>query len=224
MILIFNTIIDPKAKENFTNTIAKRITLGKQYKVIHVEEEIPDLTKYTHLLISGSELSASGGSDWDEKIILVIKNFLQQKKPILGICHGHQMLARAIAGAGVCRKAAEPEFGWKKMQITSNPLFDGISDPVFLESRYDEVTDLPDEFKIIARNNSTAIQAFQYKDLPVWGVQFHPEMEYEDGSKIVEDHLDRNTGDREFFQDQLAEKTLIGQNFLIFQNFLKYSK
>jgi len=222
MILIFNTIIDLRARDHFSRVIADRITGGKPFKIIYLSDKNPDPLEYTHLIISGSELSAADGSEWDDKIISVIRSFLDFNKPILGICHGHQMLARAIAGKDVCRKAEEPEFGWKRMRIKNNPLFKGLSDPVFLESRYDQVFDFPDEFNIIASNDKAEIQAFQFKDLPVWGVQFHPEMIYHDGSRMLLNHLSQNTQDREFFISDLGSKEQLKQNLLIFNNFLTY--
>ncbi len=43
MFLIFNTIIDIKARDNFTNVIAPRIIFGHKYKVIALEDKIPDI-------------------------------------------------------------------------------------------------------------------------------------------------------------------------------------
>jgi len=223
MILIFNTIVNEKARDHFSNTIAYRITFGKPYRIIFLEDELPDPKEFSHLLISGSELSAAMGSEWDDKIISVIRSFLDNGKPILAICHGHQMLVRAIAGNRVCRRSEEPEFGWKKLIITDNPLFEGITEPVFLESRYDEVCDLPEEFNIIACNNKTEVQAFQYKDLQVWGVQFHPEMLLREGNEMLERHLTQNPQDRKYLGNEINEPEKVKDNLHIFLNFLKIS-
>ena len=220
MILIFNTIINSIARDNFTHVIAPLITFGRKYQVITLDDELPELSQFNRLLITGSELSASQGSEWDEIIISIIKYFVKNEKPILGICHGHQMIARALAGNGVCRRADIPEFGWKKIQIEDNSLFKGISNPVFLESHYDEVYNLPEEFNIIAANSDCAVQAFQYKNLPIWGIQFHPEMQFDNGSKMVQNHLAENLQDNKFYKDELENKAQIDQNFKIFNNFI----
>jgi GMP synthase (glutamine-hydrolysing) len=219
MILIFNTILAEKARTYFTQTIAPRITLGRPYQVVHLEEDIPLRSKFTHLILSGSELSAAKGSAWDDKIIAVIRSFLQDNKPLLGICHGHQILARTIAGDQTCRRAVQPEFGWKKMELKQNPLFTGISEPVFLESRYDEVCDLPAEFEVIASNKSATVQAFQYERKPVWGVQFHPEMLLQDGTEMVERHLRENPQDRKYWVNELQNPEQVVQSLNIFRNF-----
>ncbi len=228
MLLAFNTIITEKYKTGFDEKTLPLIMNGFPYEIVHLDDEkLNDFkvdenvfSKYSHLLVTGSSLSASQGSEFDEIIIKVIQYFIKIQKPILGICHGHQMLARALAGDAACRKAKTPEFGWKKMQIKENPLFKGITNPVFLESHYDEVCNLPDDFQIIATNNDCETQAFQYKDLPVWGVQFHPEMQFENGSEMVKNHLLEFPKDKQYYKNELDNKEQIEQNFLIFKNFL----
>jgi len=228
MLLAFNTIITEKYKIGFDEKTLPFIMDGFPYEIVHLgdarlndfEKNENVFSKYSHLLLSGSSLSASQGSEFDEIIIRVIQYFIKIQKPIMGICHGHQMIARAIIGSLACRKAKTPEFGWKGMQIKDNPLFKGISNPVFLESHYDEVCNLPDEFKIIATNNNCKIQAFQYENLPVWGVQFHPEMQFENGTEMVRTHIEEFPNDKEFYKNELDIEAQIKQNFLIFENFI----
>lgn len=229
MLLVFNTIVTKKYKLAFDERTILTIFNNTPYKIVHLEDDILEqfredenvFSEYSHLLISGSSLSASQGSEFDQIIMKVIRYFLETDKAILGICHGHQMIARAIMGNSACRKTRIPEFGWKKMQIETNPLFAGITDPVFLESHYDEVCNLRDDFKIIAANSDCEVQAFQYKNLPVWGVQFHPEMWWENGSEMVADHLDDNPQDKQFYKNEITNKAQIEQNFKIFTNFIE---
>ena len=220
MLLILNTILDLKARDNFTNIIAPRISFDRKYFVFNLEYVIPDLDKFTHLIITGSELSASQGSEWDEKIFKVINHFLKNDKSILGICHGHQMLARAIAGNSVCRRSVKPEFGWKKIKLTKNRIFENVKQPIFLESRYDEVFDLDERFEIIASNDQLEVQAFQLKNRSVWGFQFHPEMLWEDGNAMIESHLQAHPDERKFSKNEMQDKKLIEANLNIFLNFL----
>lgn len=221
-ILIFNTIIDEKSSRYFSDVIARRISFGIKYQITTLGDPLPDSAEFTHLLLTGSELSAAEGSKWDEQIFFMIKKFLHSKKPILGICHGHQMLARAISQTQVCRRSFHPEFGWKKMEIINNPLFLGVTQPIFLESRYDEVSALDDNFEIIAGNDQLPIQAFQWKKKPVWGVQFHPEMLWEEGNDMLEKHFQKNPYDRKFWKNEMSDSQLIKDNLRIFWNFLSF--
>jgi GMP synthase (glutamine-hydrolysing) len=220
MLLIFNTIIDEKARRNFTEHIAERITFGYEYDVITLEDDLPDFSKYSQLLLSGSELSASKGSKWDAKIMEVIRIFIKGNKAILGICHGHQMLARTIAGDAVCKQCAQPEYGWNLMNIAKNRIFENVPQPIFIQSHYDEIYNLDDRFEIIAWNDLLPIQAFQLKNRPVWGLQFHPEMLWEDGNKMIENHLQQHPKERKYWKNEMKDIDLIPTNLNIFRNFL----
>lgn len=105
------------------------------------------------------------------------------------------------------------------MKITNNRLFKNVSQPIFLESRYDEVCLLDDRFEIIASNDQLAIQAFQMKSKPVFGVQFHPEMIWKDGSNILENHFLAHPDDRIFYKNEMANLAHINDNLNIFRNF-----
>lgn len=220
MLLIYNTIKSCKARDYFDQLARTRLFPEIEYTTIHLGDIPTKHESYTHLLLTGSELSASIGSEYDADIFGVISQFVKAKKHILGICHGHQMLARYLAGDQSCRRALVPEFGFKKMKITGDELFEGIQNPVFLESRYDEVIDLPTDFKIIAANETDAVQGFRYKDLPFWGVQFHPEFLFEDGNSMLQEHLSENPHDKKFYRNDLKDIDELEQNRKIFTNFL----
>ncbi len=223
-LLAFNTILTEKYKKDFDKDVIEKITKGFPYKILHLENEIEKnfnyLSRFSHLLITGSSLSAAAGSEFDEIIFRVIRSFLEKEKPILGICYGHQMIARAILGDLACRKTKKPEFGWYQVKISKNQLFANIEKPIFLESHYDEVCNLTDDFQIIATNENCEIQAFQYRELPVWGTQFHPEMNWQNGTEMVREHLAKNPKDKQFFSKTETSEERIAENFLIFENFL----
>jgi len=222
MLLIFNTIVSDEAREYFDKIACERLFPGVEYDTIYLDSQPKDLKNYSHLLLSGSELSASQGSEYDAGIFRVIERFIKAQKPVLGVCHGHQMLARYLAGDKYCRRAVPPEFGFKSMKITDDELFAGIQNPIFLESRYDEVFDLPPEFKIIAANETVAVQGFRYKNLPVWGIQFHPEFLYEDGEDMLQKHLTENPQDKIYYRNDLIDKMHLEQNLRIFTNFINF--
>ncbi|MCF7911577.1 MAG: gamma-glutamyl-gamma-aminobutyrate hydrolase family protein [Candidatus Cloacimonetes bacterium] len=219
MLLIYNTIHATEPRDYFDQIAQTRLFPDSKFATIYLGSKLADCQKYTHLLLTGSELSASQGSKYDTGILAVIAEFVQARKPVLGICHGHQMLARYLAGDEYCRRAIVPEFGFKKMQITDDILFTGIQNPIFLESRYDEVFDLPSDFGIIAANETEAVQGFRYLDLPVWGIQFHPEFLFEDGDTMLQKHLNQNPADRQYYRNDLRNADELQQNLKIFTNF-----
>ena len=227
MILIFNTNSDEKAINSFDKDVCPSIVRDRKFETIRVKDNQlneyinnPSLMKkFSHLLLTGSAFSASQGSKYDSQIISIIRYFVDMNKAILGICHGHQMIARTIIGDKGCRRAINPELSWKKIDIKKNELFNGIENPTFLESHYDEVCNLSDDFTIIGKNKNCEVQAFQYKDRPIWGVQFHPEMHFENGNEMIDSHLKENPQDLPFYENELENRELITQNQLVFENF-----
>jgi anthranilate synthase/aminodeoxychorismate synthase-like glutamine amidotransferase len=101
------------------------------------------------------------------------------RSPILGVCLGHQGMAHHYGGTVI----QAPEIVHGKMStiklVAKSPLFVGI-DQSFDAMRYHSLVaaeeDFPDCLEITAREaNKGLIMALQHKNLPVYGVQFHPE-------------------------------------------------
>ena len=111
--------------------------------------------------------------------------------PILGICAGHQFMARFFGGKVEPSKV--PEFG--KIELTllkeKDVLFEGVSKKsIVWESHNDEVTVLPKDFEILGESESCKIQAMHHKEKPLYGLQFHPEVEHtEYGEQIFKNFV-----------------------------------
>jgi GMP synthase (glutamine-hydrolysing) len=97
--------------------------------------------------------------------------------PIMGICAGHQFMARFFGGEAKPSKI--PEFG--KIELTvieKNDLFEDVPEKsVVWESHNDEVTKLPKDFINLAESENCKIQAMKHKNKPFYGLQFHPEVD-----------------------------------------------
>jgi len=98
--------------------------------------------------------------------------------PILGICAGHQYMARFFGG--VVKPSKLPEFG--KIELTiikANELFTDVPEKsVVWESHNDEVEKIPDDFFLLANSENCKTQAMKHKEKPFYGLQFHPEVEH----------------------------------------------
>lgn len=106
--------------------------------------------------------------------------------PILGICAGHQFMARHFGGE--VKPSDTPEFGKVEILIDQrdSALFEGIPEKsVAWESHNDEVTKLPRDFIRTAHSENCAIQAMQHTDKPLFGLQFHPEVEHTEFGKEI---------------------------------------
>jgi GMP synthase-like glutamine amidotransferase len=178
MILVVNCLVEKAFVADFNRVLSRDLEeLGQPCRCFRVSEigQIGNQDDYSHLIISGSEASTTEDQPWDQALGQLVHSFLSAGKPILGICYGHQFLAKALAGPGHVRRAAHSEFGWLTPRLEKTPLFEGLEEPEFMVCHFDEVFCLPGDFRVMASSDRCAVHAFQYQDRPVWGVQFHPE-------------------------------------------------
>jgi GMP synthase (glutamine-hydrolysing) len=105
--------------------------------------------------------------------------------PILGICAGHQYMARFFGGEAKPSKI--PEYG--KIELTllkDDVLFEGVpKKSVVWESHNDEVTIVPKEFILLGESENCKVQAMRHKKKPFFGLQFHPEVEHTEYGKQI---------------------------------------
>ena len=189
-----------------------------EFEIHHLTDNIENINEFSHLIISGSALLASQENENDKKMYDIVQQFTNKR--ILGICYGHQILAKTLMKKNVCRKSNTPELGWRNVELVSNSIFESISEPVFYESHLEEVFNLNDDFTVIASNSNCDIQSYQYKNLPIWGVQFHPEVTFAFGQQSIKNKLANNESMRKYFKNELDDPGYIEQNFKIFENFI----
>jgi len=99
------------------------------------------------------------------------------KIPILGVCLGHQCIGHAFGGKIV--RAKKLMHGKTSMIRHDNKeIFKGITNP-FEATRYHSLVmerkSTPKCLEVTAKTGDGEIMGVRHKDLPLWGVQFHPE-------------------------------------------------
>jgi anthranilate synthase component 2 len=97
--------------------------------------------------------------------------------PLMGVCLGHQTIGQAFGGNVIrCHEIVHGKMGM--MHHTGKGLFQGLPTP-FEATRYHSLVvdrdTLPDTLEITAKLEDGTIMGLQHKDLPIHGVQFHPE-------------------------------------------------
>jgi len=106
-----------------------------------------------------------------------LRDVLAAHVPVLGVCLGAQMLARAAGGA--VRPLRAPEIGWLEVELTAAGAADPVmcrlprSATVFQWHHY--TFDVPAGASELARS-PICTQAFRLEDRPGWGIQFHAEV------------------------------------------------
>ena len=114
------------------------------------------------------------------------------KKPILGVCLGHQSIGQQFGGKVI---RADRQMHGKLSPIThrGTDIFKGLPSP-FTATRYHsllvERASLPDCLTITAETAEGEIMGLRHKHFPIYGVQFHPEsIATEGGMRILQNFL-----------------------------------
>jgi anthranilate synthase/aminodeoxychorismate synthase-like glutamine amidotransferase len=120
---------------------------------------------------------------------------LAGKIPILGVCLGHQAIGSAFGGR-VVRSDRIMHGKTSMVEHDGRTIFRGVGSPM-VANRYHslivEEKNLPKELEISARsqeNGKTVIMGLRHRELPIEGVQFHPESVLTpDGAKLIRNFL-----------------------------------
>ncbi|MPY78976.1 MAG: aminodeoxychorismate/anthranilate synthase component II [Actinophytocola sp.] len=107
----------------------------------------------------------------------VVRECARRELPALGVCLGHQ--AMAVVWGGTVDRAPELLHGKTSQVLHSGVgVLAGLPSP-FTATRYHSLTVLPetvpDAFEVTARTESGIVMGMRHRDLPIEGVQFHPE-------------------------------------------------
>jgi anthranilate synthase component 2 len=179
--------------DSFTyNIVQYCLELGADLKVIRNDElsveEIESLNPEKIIISPGPATPNEAGVSLE-----VIEKF-KDKKPIFGICLGHQSIAQAFGGEVI---RAKNMMHGKTSQIDiidHNKIFKDLPDE-FRATRYHSLTvnknNLPSNIEVLAYSkDDREIMALKIKDLPIYGVQFHPEsIMSEYGYEIIDNFL-----------------------------------
>jgi GMP synthase (glutamine-hydrolysing) len=135
------------------------------------------LDGHAGVVILGGPMSANGPSPGLADELEMIEKALRTRMPLLGICLGSQLIAKAL-GARVYRNP-ELEIGWEPVHFTdagqSDPVFQGIDSPTTFFHWHGETFDLPAGAEWLAWSEKCRHQAYRYGS-NVYGLQFHPEV------------------------------------------------
>ncbi len=175
----------------FTQLIARRIReLGVFSEIVsHKKIKLKNINNSIKgIILSGGPLNVYqiNKYSFDKKII----NF---NIPILGICFGHQILSKL--NGGKVKQSKHREFGlanvYKKNEsLIIKNFFNKKKFKKVWMSHADQVSQIPNNFKIIASSNNSKFAIIENKKKKFYGVQFHPEVTHtENGKKIINNFI-----------------------------------
>lgn len=176
--------------DSFTYNLSHLVKeLGAEVTVFRNDQfELPQLESFSKIILSpGPGIPSEAG------LLLDVIRTYAGKKPILGVCLGHQAIGEAFGGqlenlSDVFHGVATP------CHITSDdPIFSGISRDITIGRYHSWVVskeNFPDCLEITAESNEGQIMALKHKTLNIRGIQFHPESVLTpDGRKMLQNWL-----------------------------------
>ena len=163
---------------------------------------------------------------------LLIKTAIIEGTPMLGLCLGAQLIAKAV-GAKV-GKAEEKEIGWFKVDLTDNgikdPLFQGLEKEIDVFQWHGDAFDIPENGLHLGSSKACSNQAFKYNN-NVYGLQFHLEVTKDMVYEWMDAYSDEissmgNKVNREEIIEQADafSESYNAQARIFYENFLKIAK
>ena len=161
--------------------------LGVDTQIIENNTPVEDLRELDGLILSGGAARIGLSGELGN-----CAAFLELGIPILGICAGHQFMARHYGGDA--RESPQPEFGAMSIELVNGggAIFANTAQKQTVwESHNDEVHILPDTFFITASSVSCQIQGMENDAGDRFGLQFHPEVnDSEFGKEMFENFVE----------------------------------
>lgn len=168
--------------------------IGLEWEEIGARVDDERLKEFAGLILMGGPMSVNDPEPWVEAELDLILHAAKRDLPILGVCLGAQLIAKAF-GARVYRNTVK-EIGWFETRWTeaaaSDPLLCGLPDPCQIFQWHGETFDLPANSVWLARTQTCAHQAFRIGHR-VWGLQFHLEVTPE----MIQEWVRQDADDRE---------------------------
>lgn len=217
-VALLNAASDPnEAWANFSRDSRVRLT---NYEV--TAGELPAFDAVDAAIVTGSPASAYWDDDWIAGLTDWIRTADSRGIPLLGVCFGHQLLARALGGEVV--DMGEYELGYHEVTVSNDsPLFEGF-DRSFVAfcAHHDSVSRLPPNAVATARS-PMALQGFRRGHS--FGVQFHAEFD----QAAAESAIAREGSTPDAIERAMTTVTLENVDAAVgakrvFENFLVYAE
>ncbi len=176
--------------DSFTYNLSHLVKeLGAEVTVVRNDQfELPDLEQYSKIILSpGPGIPSEAG------LLLDVIRTYAGKKPILGVCLGHQAIGEVFGAklenlSDVFHGVATPCH-----IVADDPIFSGLERDITIGRYHSWVVSregLPDCLEVTAESDEGQIMALRHRELNVRGIQFHPESVLTpDGRKMLQNWM-----------------------------------
>jgi GMP synthase (glutamine-hydrolysing) len=178
--------------------VERRLTQG---------DALPDLDAVDGLVALGGEQSVAGDADGFAAELDYLREAVRREVPVLGVCLGGQLLARALGGEV---RHAGRSIEWRQLRrlpaADDDPVFSALPEPVaVLHFNEDVFEPPPGAVELLSRGGEGA-EAFRARDC-AWGVQYHPDVDAEMLASWIDEYRHWFGGvDIERFRGEGAER------------------
>ncbi|MEM9839475.1 MAG: type 1 glutamine amidotransferase [Pseudomonadota bacterium] len=157
---------------------------------------VPEPQRGDALLVTGSPKGVYEGDDFIAPLEEAVRHYANTGAPVVGICFGHQLIARAF-GARVEKADAGWGVGVHTYEVVGDaPWGEGPSRFACAVSHQDQVLSLPEGFRRVAASAFTPFGALAHETLPVLSFQMHPEFDHDFASALMDIRSDRIPAER----------------------------
>lgn len=129
-----------------------------------------------------------------EKYLEKLAWIKETKTPVLGICFGHQLIGM-LFGAFPSRMKEDRD--WQTIEsFVDSPLLNRLPNEFEMMEDHCETISIPPDFELIGSSDACVNEIMQHRTLPIYGVQFHPEVSGNHGSILLENFVNICLGSR----------------------------
>ena len=161
--------------DSFTYNLAHLVKqLGAKVEVFRNDQfTLNQLERFTKII-----LSPGPGIPEEAGLLMDVIRTYAGRKPMLGVCLGHQAIAEVFGGKLVNLKEVYHGIATEGTQFGNDPIFSGLPKRIVMGRYHSWVVDragFPDCLEVTAMSDDGQIMALRHRNYNIHGIQFHPE-------------------------------------------------
>lgn len=185
----------PSMFERMLAPLSERFSFSSS--AVHLDRPSPPPDNYDALLITGSPAGVYEEHGWIASAEQIIHRTVQTQKPMVGVCFGHQLLAKAFGG----RVEKAPQ-GWGvgahtyKIKAGADWMTPGAARITCAVSHQDQVIEPPAGARVLGGSDFCPNGVIEYAQAPAISFQPHPEFAHEFAADLMRLRRERIPSDR----------------------------